>query len=73
MVFWECFALAKVLENKNEIKLRLNKLQEIKFYFIVLNLCCQIVTGCSQEEGPRYGFIMGSRTQGVQEILEKYI
>ena len=53
MVFWECFVLAKVLESKNEIKLRLNKLQEIKFYFIVLNLCCQIVTGCSQEEGPR--------------------
>ena len=31
------------------------------------------VTGCSQEGGPKQGFIMGSRTQGVQEILEKYI
>ena len=30
-------------------------------------------TGCSQEEGPKQGFVMGSRTQGVQEILEKYI
>ena len=29
--------------------------------------------GCSQEEGPEKGFVMGSRTQGVQEILEKYI
>ena len=29
--------------------------------------------GCSQEEGPKKGFVMGSRTQGVQEILEKYI
>ena len=27
--------------------------------------------GCSQEEGPKKGFVMGSRTQGVQEILEK--
>ena len=27
--------------------------------------------GCSQEEGPRKGFVIGSRTQGVQEILEK--
>ena len=26
--------------------------------------------GCSQEEGPKKGFVMGSRTQGVQEILE---
>lgn len=42
MVLWECFALAKVLESKNEIKLRL-KLQEIKFYFIVLKLCCQMI------------------------------
>ena len=32
-----------------------------------------IVTGCSQGEGPKQGFVMGSRTQGVQEILEKYI
>ena len=29
--------------------------------------------GCSQEEGPKKGFVMGSRTQSVQEILEKYI
>ena len=29
--------------------------------------------GCSQEEGPKKGFVMGSRTRGVQEILEKYI
>ena len=29
--------------------------------------------GCSQEEGPKKGFVMGSRTQGVQEILEIYI
>ena len=27
--------------------------------------------GCSQEEGPKKGFVMGSRTRGVQEILEK--
>ena len=27
--------------------------------------------GCSQEEGPKKGFVMGSRAQGVQEILEK--
>ena len=27
--------------------------------------------GCSQEEGLKKGFVMGSRTQGVQEILEK--
>ena len=30
-------------------------------------------TGCSQEEAPQKGFVMGSRTQGVQEIFEKYI
>ena len=30
-------------------------------------------TGCSQEEGPKKGFVMGSRTQGLHEILEKYI
>ena len=30
-----------------------------------------IEAGCSQEEGPKKGFVMGSRTQGVQEILEK--
>ena len=29
--------------------------------------------GCSEEEGPKKGCVMGSRTQGVQEILEKYI
>ena len=29
--------------------------------------------GCSQEEGPKKGFVMGSRTWGVQEILEKCI
>ena len=29
--------------------------------------------GCSQEEGPKKGFVMGSRTRGVQEILEKCI
>ena len=27
--------------------------------------------GCSQEESPKKGFVMGSRTQGVQEIFEK--
>ena len=32
-----------------------------------------IEAGCSQEEGPKKGSVMGSRTQGVQEILEKYI
>ena len=31
------------------------------------------VTGYSQEGGPKQGFVMGPRTQGVQEILEKYI
>ena len=29
------------------------------------------VTGCSQEGGPKQRFVMGSRAQGVQEILEK--
>ena len=29
--------------------------------------------GCSQEEGPKKGFVMGSRAQGVQEILEKCV
>ena len=32
-----------------------------------------IVTGYRQEGGPKQGFVMGSRTQGVQEILEEYI
>ena len=32
-----------------------------------------IEAGCSQEEGPKKGFVMGSRTRGVQEILEKCI
>ena len=27
--------------------------------------------GCGQEEGLKKGFVMGSRTQGIQEILEK--
>ena len=31
------------------------------------------VPGCSQEGGLKSGFVMGSRTQGVQEMLEKYI
>ena len=29
--------------------------------------------GCSQEEGPKKGFVMGSRTRGVPETLEKCI
>ena len=29
--------------------------------------------GCSQEEGPKKGFVMGSSTRGVQEILEKCV
>ena len=33
----------------------------------------QFEAGCSQEEGPKKGFVMGTRTQGVQEILEIYI
>ena len=36
-----------------------------------LGFNCPIEAGCSQEEGPKKGFVMGSRTQGVQEILEK--
>ena len=32
-----------------------------------------IEAGCSQEEGPKKGFVMGSRTRGVQETLEKCI
>ena len=32
---------------------------------------CEAV--CSQEEGPKKGFVMGSRTRGVQETLEKCI
>ena len=32
-----------------------------------------VVTGCSQEGVPKQRFVMGSRTQGVQEILEKYM
>ena len=31
----------------------------------------RIEAGCSQEEGPKKGFVIGSRTRGVQEILEK--
>ena len=31
---------------------------------------CNIEAGCSQEEGPKKGFVMGSRTQGVQKMLE---
>ena len=37
----------------------------------VHQLYTQTEAGCSQEEGPKKGFVMGSRTQGVQEILEK--
>ena len=40
------------------------------FFFLWLS---SIEAGCSQEEGPKKGFVMGSRTQGVQEILENYI
>ena len=40
-------------------------------YKVVVNLKGGIEAGCSQEEGPKKGFVMGSRTQGVQEILEK--
>ena len=29
--------------------------------------------GCSQEDGPKKGFVMGSRAQGVQDILEKCV
>ena len=29
--------------------------------------------GCRQEEGPKKGFVMGSRTRGVQDTLEKCI
>ena len=32
-----------------------------------------IEAGCSQEEGPKKGFVMGSRTRGVPETLEKCI
>ena len=35
------------------------------------SLAAPTEAGCSQEEGPRTGFVMGSRTWGVQEILEK--
>ena len=31
------------------------------------------VSGCSQGGWGKKGFVMGSRTQGVQEILEKKI
>ena len=49
------------------------KFQFKKEYFAVghFRLSCTIEAGCSQEEGPKKGFVMGSRTQGVQEILEK--
>ena len=40
------------------------------FFEMIFNLT---EAGCSQEEDPKKGFVMGSRTQGVQEILEKYI
>ena len=39
----------------------------------VLFVSSEAEAGCSQEEGPKKGFVMGSRTQVVQEILEKYI
>ena len=35
------------------------------------NARSDVEAGCSQEEGPKKGFVMGSRTRGVQEILEK--
>ena len=40
-------------------------------YKVVVNLKGGIEAGCSQVEGPKKGFVMGSRTRGVQEILEK--
>ena len=36
-----------------------------------MSLLGQVEAGCSQEEGPKKGYVTGSRTQGVQEILEK--
>ena len=39
--------------------------------FLVYINATDFEAGCSQEEGPKKGFVMGSRTQGVQEILEK--
>ena len=44
-------------------------------YYVSLSVCTAKAStseaGCSQEEGPKKGFVMGSRTWGVQEILEK--
>ena len=40
-------------------------------YKVVVYLKGGIEAGCSKEEGPRKGFVMGSRAWGVQEILEK--
>ena len=39
----------------------------------VLFVSSEAEAGCSQEEGPKKGFVMGSRTQCVQEILEIHI
>ena len=39
--------------------------------YLALKAFYEIEAGCSQEEGPKKGFVRGSRTRGVQEILEK--
>ena len=41
------------------------------WYFFLTSSLAE--TGCSQKEGPKKGFVMEPRTQGVQEILEIYI
>ena len=38
---------------------------------IPARILCLNEAGYSQEEGPKKGFVMGSRTRGVQKILEK--
>ena len=47
------------------------------YIYVCVHVCvyslCHIEEGCSQEEGPKKGFVMGSRTRGVQEILERCI
>ena len=58
--------------NTSEVK-SLSNCAAVQFHQVFFNIYTVCEAGCSQEEGTKKGFVMGSRTQGVQEILEKYI
>ena len=42
-------------------------------YKVVVNLKGGIEAGCSQEEGPKKGFVIGSRTQGVPLFAANFL